>query len=217
MSAAKIPSIEIDTLWVERWQPELIGTLLFVLRVHQGRGQVLLIHKKTGHGQGRVNGPGGKLDAGESLTACARREVFEEVGLQVAQPQCRAELRFVELDGAQWLGYAFTADQFSGQLIETPEAKPFWCDVEAIPFADMWPDDQLWLPTILQQHVRQPFGQWPSQSLREPSSQSNDPASGETPQPLVGDFLFENERLLEHRIYTDKSFSVSLDTVLDNT
>ena len=83
MPVAKIPRIEIDTLWVERWQPELIGTLLFVLRVHQGRGQVLLIHKKTGHGQGRVNGPGGKLDAGESLTACARREVFEEVGLEI--------------------------------------------------------------------------------------------------------------------------------------
>ena len=213
MPVAKIPRIQIDTLWVERWQPELIGTLLFVLRVHQGRAQVLLIHKKTGHGQGRVNGPGGKLDAGESLTACARREVFEEVGLQVARPQCRAELRFVELDGSQWLGYAFTADQFSGQLIETPEAKPFWCDIEEIPFADMWPDDQLWLPTILQQHVRQFFGQSLSKSLRQLDEQ----ASGEKLPPLVGDFLFENERLLEHRIYTDKSFSVALDTVLDNT
>ena len=213
MPVAKIPRIEIDTLWVERWQPELIGTLLFVLRVHQGRAQVLLIHKKTGHGQGRVNGPGGKLDAGESLTACARREVFEEVGLQVARPQCRAELRFVELDGSQWLGYAFTADQFSGQLIETPEAKPFWCDVEEIPFADMWSDDQLWLPTILQQHVRQSFGQSLSKSLRQLDEQ----ASGEKLPPLVGDFLFENERLLEQRIYTDKSFSVALDTVLDNT
>ena len=210
MPVAKTPTIQIDTLWVERWQPELIGTLLFVLRVHQGRGQVLLIHKKTGHGQGRVNGPGGKLDAGESLTACARREVFEEVGLRVAHPQCRAELRFVELDGAQWLGYAFTADQFSGQLIETPEAKPFWCDIEKIPFADMWPDDQLWLPTILQQHVRQSFGQ----SLSKPLRQLDEQASGEKSPPLVGDFLFENERLLEHRIYPDKIFSVALDLSL---
>ena len=204
MPVANIPRIQIDTLWVERWQPELIGTLLFVLRVHQGRGQVLLIHKKTGHGQGRVNGPGGPFAAGESLTACARREAFEEVGLQVAQPQCRAELRFVELDGAQWLGYAFTADQFSGQLRETPEAKPFWCDIEEIPFADMWPDDQLWLPTILQQHVNQL------------SRQRDGQISNDTYHPLVGDFLFENERLLEHRIYTDKNFSLSLDKALDN-
>ena len=208
MTAAKVPNIEIDTLWVERWQPELIGTLLFVLRAHKGLLQVLLIHKKTGHGQGRVNGPGGKLDAGESLTACATREVLEEVGLQVGHPVCRAELRFVELEGSQWLGYVYTADQFSGQLTETSEAKPFWCDIEKIPFADMWPDDQLWLPTVLQQHVSQFF----SQTI----SQVKDQKFGMNLPPLVGDFLFENERLLEHSIYFDKSFSLSLDTALDN-
>ena len=208
MTAAKVPNIEIDTLWVERWQPELIGTLLFVLRMHKGLLQVLLIHKKTGHGQGRVNGPGGKLDAGESLTACATREVLEEVGLQVGHPVCRAELRFVELEGSQWLGYVYTADQFSGQLTETSEAKPFWCDIEKIPFADMWPDDQLWLPTVLQQHVSQFF----SQTI----SQVKDQKFGMNLPPLVGDFLFENEHLLEHSIYFDKSFSLSLDTALDN-
>ncbi len=208
MTAAKVPNIEIDTLWVERWQPELIGTLLFVLRMHKGLLQVLLIHKKTGHGQGRVNGPGGKLDAGESLTACATREVLEEVGLQVGHPVCRAELRFVELEGSQWLGYVYTADQFSGQLTETSEAKPFWCDIEKIPFADMWPDDQLWLPTVLQQHVSQFF----SQTI----SQVKDQKFGMNLPPLVGDFLFENELLLEHSIYFDKSFSLSLDTALDN-
>ena len=208
MAVAKVPKIEIDTLWVERWQPELIGTLLFVLRAHKGLLQVLLIHKKTGHGQGRVNGPGGKLDAGESLTACATREVLEEVGLQVGHPVCRAELRFVELEGSQWLGYVYTADQFSGQLIETSEAKPFWCDIEKIPFADMWPDDQLWLPTVLQQHVSQFF----SQTI----SQVKDQKFGTNPTRLVGDFLFENERLLEHSIYFNKSFSVSLDTSLDD-
>ena len=208
MAVAKVPKIEIDTLWVERWQPELIGTLLFVLRAHKGLLQVLLIHKKTGHGRGRVNGPGGKLDAGESLTACATREVLEEVGLQVGHPVCRAELRFVELEGSQWLGYVYTADQFSGQLIETSEAKPFWCDIEKIPFADMWPDDQLWLPTVLQQHVSQFF----SQTI----SQVKDQKFGTNPTRLVGDFLFENERLLEHSIYFNKSFSVSLDTSLDD-
>ena len=208
MTVAKVPKIEIDTLWVERWQPELIGTLLFVRRAHKGLLQVLLIHKQTGHGRGRVNGPGGKLDAGESLTACATREVLEEVGLQVGHPVCRAELRFVELEGSQWLGYVYTADQFSGQLIETSEAKPFWCDIEKIPFADMWPDDQLWLPTVLQQHVSQFF----SQTI----SQVKDQKFGTNPPRLVGDFLFENERLLEHSIYFNKSFSVSLDTSLDD-
>ena len=198
MSVAKVPMLKIDTLWVAQWQPELIGTLLFVLREIDGIAQVLLIHKKTGHGQGRVNGPGGKLDSNESLVVCATREVFEEVGLQVSNPVCRAELRFVELDGPQWLGYAFTADQFSGDPVETPEAKPFWCNVADIPFADMWPDDQIWLPKVLQQHIEELLGKG---------------ANGKS-KPLVGDFLFEKERLLEHRIYSDTPLSVSLDKVL---
>ena len=198
MSVAKVPMLKLDTLWVAQWQPELIGTLLFVLREIDGIAQVLLIHKKTGHGQGRVNGPGGKLDSNESLEVCATREVFEEVGLQVTNPVCRAELRFVELDGPQWLGYAFTADQFSGEPVETPEAKPFWINVADIPFADMWPDDQIWLPKVLQQHIEELLGKG---------------ANGKS-KPLVGDFLFEKERLLEHRIYSDTPLSVSLDKVL---
>jgi 8-oxo-dGTP diphosphatase len=194
----KISEIKMDTLWVKDWQPELIGTLVFVLRQHAGSVQVLLIHKRTGHGIGRVNGPGGKLDPGESLAACAIREVEEEVGLQVCEAVCRAELRFVELDGQQWLGYAFTTHQFTGELIETPEALPFWCDVKDVPFGEMWSDDQTWLPGVLQQHIDQYFGK----------------ADQAENAPLIGDFLFDNEKLLEHKIYPDKPCSLPLYTPL---
>jgi len=60
----------------------------------------------------------------------------------------------------------------------------------------------------LQQHVNQFF----SQTI----SQVKDQKFGTNPTRLVGDFLFENERLLEHSIYFNKSFSVSLDTSLDD-
>ncbi len=159
--------IVIETPWVKQWQPEFIGTLLFLRR----GDEVLLIHKKTGHGAGRINAPGGKLDPGEGVVACARREVFEEVGLQVDGARVGVEMRFVERDGPQWLGFALTASHFKGELRETREAKPFWCPIADIPYADMWPDDALWLPRLL----------------------AEDPKP-----PLVGNFLFENERLLEH-------------------
>lgn len=35
---------------------------MFVVR----GGEILLIEKKRGHGAGKVNGPGGKIDPGES-------------------------------------------------------------------------------------------------------------------------------------------------------
>ena len=60
----------IETPWQKQWQPELIGTLVFLV----DNERVLLIEKLTGHGQGKINGPGGKWEAGESLLECARRD-----------------------------------------------------------------------------------------------------------------------------------------------
>ncbi|MBT7335552.1 MAG: 8-oxo-dGTP diphosphatase [Gammaproteobacteria bacterium] len=160
--------LTLKTPWVERWQPQFIGTLLFLCR----GDEVLLIHKKTGHGAGRVNGPGGKLEPGETVVAGACREVYEEVGLRVRNPRMAAEMRFVERRGPQWLGFALVSSDFSGQLRETPEAKPFWCPMEDIPYPLMWPDDRLWLPFVLSR---------PAQAA-----------------PFVINLLFDDETLVAH-------------------
>jgi 8-oxo-dGTP diphosphatase len=47
-------------------------------------GEVLLIHRRGAHGGGTWSTPGGHLDPGESVEACAARETFEEVGLSVS-------------------------------------------------------------------------------------------------------------------------------------
>lgn len=178
----------INTPWVAAWQPEFIGTLLFLL----ADDQVLLIHKKTGHGAGKINAPGGKLEPAESVIECACREVFEEVGLIVEDPVVGAEMRFVERDGPQWLGFALTATDFSGDLQETAEAKPFWCPVAEIPYDKMWPDDAIWLPMLLSNQARnatQSDVQVDSQSVNQSFNQSG---------PIVGNFLFDNQQLLEY-------------------
>ena len=53
-----------DIDWTQ-WTPQERATLLFVRR----DGQVLLIRKKRGLGAGKINGPGGRLDNGETPTA----------------------------------------------------------------------------------------------------------------------------------------------------
>ena len=123
----------------------MIGTLVFL--IHQGK--VLLIKKLTGHGQGKINGPGGKWEINESLLECARRETLEETGLAVDDLTCEAELRFVEEAGPLWLGYVFVAKVFSGELTQTQEAKPFWGELGNIPYRVMWADDAIWLPREL--------------------------------------------------------------------
>ena len=44
------------------WQPDMVATLMFDVE----DSRVLLIRKKRGLGAGNINGPGGKLDPGET-------------------------------------------------------------------------------------------------------------------------------------------------------
>ena len=61
-----LPAPTID--W-STWQPQMLATLLFIFR----DGEVLLIRKKRGLGAGKINGPGGKIDPGETPEQCAVR------------------------------------------------------------------------------------------------------------------------------------------------
>lgn len=167
-------NVVLQTPWSDAWRVEFVGTLM-VLCVDQ---EILLIHKKTGHGAGKVNMPGGKWRAGESLLECATRETYEEVGIRVSRASCVAELRFVELDGDQWLGFVFMAHDLRGTATESREALPFWCSMAEIPYSNMWPSDAAWLPKILQE---------------SPTSM------------LIGDFLFDNQQLVEHHVGYGKS------------
>ena len=40
--------------------------------------------------------------------------------------------------------------EFSGDLMETDEALPFWCPLSEIPWDKMWEDDIHWLPQAIE-------------------------------------------------------------------
>jgi 8-oxo-dGTP diphosphatase len=128
-----------------RWQPKERATLLFVRR----DDRVLLIHKKKGLGAGKLNGPGGRLEAGETPRQAAIREVKEEVCVTPTGVKPAGELLFQFVDGHSIHGYVFTATGCRGTPRETDEAIPVWAPVDALPYHRMWADDRVWMPLVL--------------------------------------------------------------------
>ncbi len=127
------------------------ANLVFIIEDDPSR--VLLIHKKTGLGKGKINGPGGKLEPGETPIQAAVREVQEELLITPTGLKEMGVLRFAFVDGLHLHCTVFRASGYKdGEPTETREAKPEWFEFDQIPYPRMWADDQFWLPQMLAGH-----------------------------------------------------------------
>lgn len=156
-----------DVDW-QNWVPTQRATLCFVVR----EDQVLLIHKKRGLGKGKVNGPGGRIDPGETPEQCAVREVEEELLVTPTGLSHCGRLHFQFVDGLALRCHVFRAENCIGEAGETEEAVPMWTHVNEIPYDRMWEDDRFWLPLMF------------------------------AGTPFEGRFLFDDDTLLDHQIDT---------------
>ena len=93
---------EID--W-QTWEAQDPATLVFVVT----GGRILLIRKKRGLGAGKINGPGGRLEPGESPLDCAIREVQEELRTTPTGLEMCGENLFQFVDGYSTHVYVFRA------------------------------------------------------------------------------------------------------------
>jgi len=112
-------------------------------------GRVLLIEKKRGIGAGLYNGPGGKVEDGETPRTAARREVREEISVDPISLSKAGELEFVFGDDHYMTVHVYRASGVEGTPAETPEARPVWVDLDGVPYDQMWEDDRYWLPHLL--------------------------------------------------------------------
>jgi 8-oxo-dGTP diphosphatase len=91
----------------------LVGVAVFVL----DRGRVLLGKRRGSHGAGSWALPGGHLEWGETVEACARREVLEETGLELADVRNGPFTSDVFPEGKHYVTLFLLARRAGGELV----------------------------------------------------------------------------------------------------
>lgn len=125
----------------------ILATLCYVRR----NGRTLMVHRNKKPGDihaGKWNGLGGKFEPGETPEECIVREVREESGLELARPRLHGLIMFSGFKGNDWYVFVFTADDFSGELLPSPEGDLRWVPDGELASLPLWPSDHIFLPWL---------------------------------------------------------------------
>ncbi len=133
-----------------------LATLCYVRK----NGMTLMLHrikKQNDMHEGKWNGLGGKLEAEESPEECVTREIEEESGLKITHPRLRGILTFPSFGGKDnfedWYVFVFTADKFTGELIDSNEGVLSWIHDSELHKLNVWDGDKIFMKWLDQDRV----------------------------------------------------------------
>jgi 8-oxo-dGTP diphosphatase len=143
------------------YQP-IVATLGYLLSA-DGRS-TLLIHRNARPDDlhlGKYNGLGGKMDPGESVVGCLKREFHEEAGIAIHAPELRGTVNWPGFgkEGEDWLGFVFRIRGWTGDPVSSnPEGTLEWVAIERLLAGELplWEGDRHFLPMVFDDDPR-PF------------------------------------------------------------
>lgn len=107
--------------------------------------------KENDYHEGKWNGLGGKFEQGETPEECAIRELKEETGLDITNPQLKGMITFPMFDTKEdWYVFLFVVKEFKGELIDSPEGHLEWIDDEKLFQLNLWDGDKIFIPWLFQ-------------------------------------------------------------------
>ena len=110
---------------------------------------MLLRNKKINDiNEGKWIGVGGKFLPGESPEECLIREVKEETGLTLTRFKFRGFITFVQNKTETEYMCLFTANEFSGDLMECDEGELRWIPKDKIGELNLWEGDRVFLELL---------------------------------------------------------------------
>lgn len=116
-------------------------------------GKVLMLHrvkKKNDINHDKWIGIGGKFEPEEAPEECILRETKEETGLTLTSWRCRGVVTFLQEGGEGEYMYLFTADDFTGELIECDEGDLQWVSLDFLDALPTWEGDRIFLNLLWQ-------------------------------------------------------------------
>jgi ADP-ribose pyrophosphatase YjhB (NUDIX family) len=98
--------------------------------------RLLLVKRLKAPEAGHWNLPGGKVDFGERLADAVKREVFEELGVEIALTRPLGLVEMIGLDGQHWVSPIYEAAICAGEPVNREPEKHeglLWADLDAPP------------------------------------------------------------------------------------
>ena len=133
-----------------------LGVLVYL---ENNEEHILMIHReKDDEHKGLWLAPGGKVEPNESPCETAVREMEEETGLKIKNPELKAVLSFPDHGnspfGDEWHVFVFYSKSYSGNLIENcPEGQMEWIPKANLAGLSTWEGDHIFTPKILESGV----------------------------------------------------------------
>ena len=81
--------------------------------------------------------PGGHIEEGESLVESVIREIEEETGLTISNPQLVAVKNWQLEDGTRYIVFCYKATEFTGQLRSSEEGEVSWVEKDQLKKLDL--------------------------------------------------------------------------------
>ena len=107
--------------------------------ISDGNGNVLVQDRRNPDWPG-ITFPGGHVEPGEAFTDSVVREVREETGLTIENPQLCGVKQFQTRECERYVVFLYRADRFHGELRSSREGEVFWIPREKLPEYTLVPD-----------------------------------------------------------------------------